>query len=184
MQTTAVVSNCMAYVSNVHLRVLLGVHHSRNGDTEVGDRAPEVYMIIVRKTVLQASPKLKTKKKRTFHHAGQTIILSSFFPSASLMADLGLVSGKCGEKLGAGSERTGRADIVRNLVGADLGVDSLDSSSHDELLAKRFDVPRLGLGSAGDELVDSTGVDRRSRDRSQLASWYFRLSMNVCILDY
>lgn len=28
---------------NVHLRVLLGVHHSRNGNTEVGDWAPEVY---------------------------------------------------------------------------------------------------------------------------------------------
>lgn len=27
---------------NVHLRVLLGVHHSSDGDTKVGDRAPEV----------------------------------------------------------------------------------------------------------------------------------------------
>lgn len=27
---------------SVHLRVLLGVHHGSDGDTEVGDRAPEV----------------------------------------------------------------------------------------------------------------------------------------------
>lgn len=27
---------------SVHFRVLLGVHHSSDGDTEVGDRAPEV----------------------------------------------------------------------------------------------------------------------------------------------
>lgn len=27
---------------SVHFRVLLGVHHSSDGDTKVGDRAPEV----------------------------------------------------------------------------------------------------------------------------------------------
>lgn len=27
---------------NVHFGILLGVHHGRNGDTEVGDGAPEV----------------------------------------------------------------------------------------------------------------------------------------------
>jgi hypothetical protein len=29
-------------VLDVHFGVLLGVHHGRNGDTEVGDGAPEV----------------------------------------------------------------------------------------------------------------------------------------------
>lgn len=43
-------------------------------------------------------------------------------------------AGKHGGKLGEPLVRTRRADIVQHLVGADLGVDSLDSSSHDELL--------------------------------------------------
>lgn len=62
-----------------------------------------------------------------------------------------------GGKLGAGSVRTGRADIVQHLVGADLGIDCLDSSSHDELLERDTEkevAVRLGLGSAGAELVD------------------------------
>jgi hypothetical protein len=90
MQTTAVVSNSMAYVSNVHLRVLLGVHHSRNGDTEVGDRAPEVYMIIVRKPSCKQVPSSRPRSRGHSITQGQTIILFSSFSSASLMADLGL----------------------------------------------------------------------------------------------
>lgn len=74
-------------------------------------------------------------------------------------ADLGR---EAGGKLGEVSVRTRRADIVQHLVGADLGVDSLDSSSHDELLGRTGEGRgEVGMGSAGAELVDSpAGADR------------------------
>jgi hypothetical protein len=44
---------CFA-VLDVHFGVLLGVHHGRNGDTEVGDGAPEVC-----EEALSANPVIK-----------------------------------------------------------------------------------------------------------------------------
>lgn len=44
---------CFA-VLDLHFGVLLGVHHGRNGDTEVGDGAPEVC-----RKALSANPAIK-----------------------------------------------------------------------------------------------------------------------------
>jgi hypothetical protein len=50
-------------------------------------------------------------------------------PSHSQLADLGAGSTSANLK----SLRTGRADIVQHRIGADLSIDSLNDSSHDEV---------------------------------------------------
>lgn len=120
-------------VLNVHLRVLLGVHHSRNGDTEVGDRAPEVCAIMVSiPSYKQIPSSSRLREDHSIPQDRQSFSLVFFVGCKSHGRSRSRCPGS--GKLGADSERTGRADIVRHLVGADLGVDSLDSSSHDELL--------------------------------------------------
>lgn len=62
-------------VSNVHLRILLCVHHSRNGNTKVGDRAPEVW-----DTTLSAiHPAIKTRSRISSNWDIQSQTTSSLF---------------------------------------------------------------------------------------------------------
>lgn len=162
---------------DIHLRILLCVHHSGNGNTEVGDRAPEVCGA----DSLAICPASMTPidvqaRMDPLNGCPQNPISFSWLFFACFCEGAGYChwpisgSGSAG-KSGWSSVRTGGADIVQHLVRADLGVDCLDCSSHDGVAGENGEWGR-GEGEVG---VCGCGITRLGR----CPSWSRGLSTTI-----